>query len=540
MSDPTELVTGQIIKVPFDDSLDSYIISDEPAHELAVHTNDTNDFSDKSKWFGYIMDKENTTFSDIQEAYKNEKISDEEILDCINDKNASNYLMAVKNIRNKINAKKPEADTTPVDFDALPTVGGPFQKPEKEEEPKPEPKPEDNHKPDEPPKSADPPVPDKDREDGSDGGFIDSDKKEEEEPVVIDFSKGEDDTNSEKEEEINRKRQREERARQQKLEKEAQQRQSAENLDVIREELAKNASARNAAASKFLSGQTDMDIPVLKSEYIISFTLMDSDQDVYNYISVGGTNAFRENTGEMYNNRCTGMFDNICQFGLRAHPAMEANVLCGDPTMCELMGAMLLYKSQANRIKAVVTAIDDSVIKVGNPIRMYMYDEHPFRMATWLREKGQKPEQTSSAGEGTTEKVEEQPAEVQTQKLDLEFDNYCLTHKLDPQIDISEYSSTEEEPVVIDFSEDDTKTITKDELEKLTADKEATWKGYQAVVKNTNTAQKKVDQLQKEFDAIKNKTGTKDLDPKIQELLQTLTSNLLKSERDVRYLHFQR
>ena len=218
-------------------------------------------------------------------------------------------------------------------------------------------------------------------------------------------------------------------------EKNAQKDANIKDANKTIEQMKDQMNARMQAACKFLSGRTDMDIPVLKSEYIISFTLMDSDQDVYNYISVQGTNIYKIGEGTPQQSRCIPLWDNICQFGLRAHPAMEANVLCGDPLICELMGAMLLFKSQANRYKAVVTAIDDSAIRVGNPIRMYMYDEHPFRNATYIyfSEKEDEIKQNENDlpnvnfdGSGTT-----------TETLNLSFDNYCLYSVLDPQYSLN-------------------------------------------------------------------------------------------------------
>ena len=186
-------------------------------------------------------------------------------------------------------------------------------------------------------------------------------------------------------------------------------------------DLAKNLNARNEAASKFVGGRTDMDIPVLKSEYIISFTLMDSDQDIYNYVHVSGSNMYRMGEGKAWAGRAVPLWDNILQFGLRPHPAMESSVLCGNSAMCELMGAMLCYKSMANRYKAVVTAIDDSAVRVGNPIRMYMYDEHPFRNASYIMpaSKENKPGATANTTNASTTDA----ANSQEGNNEITFDN---------------------------------------------------------------------------------------------------------------------
>lgn len=140
--------------------------------------------------------------------------------------------------------------------------------------------------------------------------------------------------------------------------------------------------ATTTGNQRFRSQRTDMDIPIIPNEYVISFTLTDSDANVYNYIEVAGSLMFGVQEGQKGNIpsifRCIPDLDHIYQFGLRQHPAVNCSPVVAGPDAAEILGAMLLYKSQCNRYTGVLNCIEDSAIKVGNPIRMYIYDEHPF------------------------------------------------------------------------------------------------------------------------------------------------------------------
>lgn len=140
--------------------------------------------------------------------------------------------------------------------------------------------------------------------------------------------------------------------------------------------------ATTTGNQRFRSQRTDMDIPIIPNEYVISFTLTDSDANVYNYIEVAGSLMFGVQEGQKGNIpsifRCIPDLDHIYQFGLRQHPAVNCSPVVAGPDAAEILGAMLLYKSQCNRYTGVLNCIEDSAIKVGNPVRMYIYDEHPF------------------------------------------------------------------------------------------------------------------------------------------------------------------
>ena len=76
--------------------------------------------------------------------------------------------------------------------------------------------------------------------------------------------------------------------------------------------------------------------------------------------------------------KCIPDYDHIMHFGLRPHPVIQCSPLVNSVEQACILGALLLYKSQLNRYSGVITCIEDSAIKVGNPIRVYLYDEHPY------------------------------------------------------------------------------------------------------------------------------------------------------------------
>lgn len=133
---------------------------------------------------------------------------------------------------------------------------------------------------------------------------------------------------------------------------------------------------------RFRSSRTDIDIPAIPNEYVISFTLTDSDQEVYNYIEVAGSQAYgimqgdRTKLGSIF--ASIPDYDHIMQFGLREHPSVNTSPLAYSLDSAQILGAMLLYKSQCNRYTGVLTCVEDSAIRVGNPVRIYIYDEHPY------------------------------------------------------------------------------------------------------------------------------------------------------------------
>ena len=155
-------------------------------------------------------------------------------------------------------------------------------------------------------------------------------------------------------------------------------------LDTANAELAANATSSIKKSGKTLSETTDKDIRVLKADKIVSFTLIDSDKEVYNMFEIGGEGLLGiQDAGQgavlTQIRRAIPDMDSIMKLGMRPHPGIVNTPLVSNVQEAEIMGLVMLMRSQANRFSGSITAIDDSAIKVGTPIRLHMYDEHPMR-----------------------------------------------------------------------------------------------------------------------------------------------------------------
>ena len=180
--------------------------------------------------------------------------------------------------------------------------------------------------------------------------------------------------------------------------------------------------------TRFRSSRTDMDIPVIPNEYIISFTLVDSDQEVYNYIEVAGSMAYGQLAGEQSSlpsiYRCIPDYDHIRQFGLRQHPIVNTSPLAFSAESAQILGSMLLYKSQCNRYSGVLTCIEDSAIKVGNPVRVFLYDEHPYptQRRFGLRQDATKPSEEPTGSAIFDEKIYKEQAVFYVESISRNID----------------------------------------------------------------------------------------------------------------------
>jgi nucleoid-associated protein YgaU len=127
-----------------------------------------------------------------------------------------------------------------------------------------------------------------------------------------------------------------------------------------------------------ISAITDPKIPVIKPEYIMSFTLNDTDREVYNVFEVAmEMDVVDLGRGPQEIRRAIPDLGSIVRFGLRPHPAIINTPLIKNLIEAEIFGIMLTCKSLANRYSGTLTMIEESSIKVGNPIRFFMYDDHP-------------------------------------------------------------------------------------------------------------------------------------------------------------------
>ena len=174
--------------------------------------------------------------------------------------------------------------------------------------------------------------------------------------------------------------------------------------------LAAKQNAFNKAKNTHISALTDADIINIAPEYIISFTLQDSDREVYNMYQVGG-DAFMGILDPQGDNNvasiCASIPDlsSIIQFGMRPHPGTIQSPLVQNQKEAQQLGMMLVLQSQANRYSGTLTAIDEPTLRVGDPVRIHMYDEHPQKPIT-VKFTSEKTENIG-AKKTTTEESEE-------------------------------------------------------------------------------------------------------------------------------------
>lgn len=132
--------------------------------------------------------------------------------------------------------------------------------------------------------------------------------------------------------------------------------------------------------SDTLAAKTDALIPEIPQEYIISFSLTDSDKQVYNMYEInidGDFGVFQSNTPITGIRRVFPDIKSMMRFGCRPHPKAISFPYMGNREMAHMLGYMMCAKSMAQRHSATMSMIEDSAIRVGNPIRFFAYDEHP-------------------------------------------------------------------------------------------------------------------------------------------------------------------
>jgi len=131
---------------------------------------------------------------------------------------------------------------------------------------------------------------------------------------------------------------------------------------------------------KTLTEQTDKLIPIIKAEDLISFTLTDTDREIYNMYEVQiDTPLIEFSNIPQAIRRVVPDYNSIVRFGLRPHPGVINTPLISSNREAEIFGSLMIQRSLANRYTATVNMIEDSSIRIGDPIRIDMYDEHPFK-----------------------------------------------------------------------------------------------------------------------------------------------------------------
>ena len=132
--------------------------------------------------------------------------------------------------------------------------------------------------------------------------------------------------------------------------------------------------------SNTLSEFTDALIPEIPQEFILGFTLTDSDKNLFNMyeVNIEGDGAIYDAGGPMTQIRRTFPdLESIVRFGCRPAPKVINLPNMGNKNNAHMFGYMMCAKSVAERHSATMTMIEDSFIHVGNPVRFFAYDEHP-------------------------------------------------------------------------------------------------------------------------------------------------------------------
>jgi len=139
---------------------------------------------------------------------------------------------------------------------------------------------------------------------------------------------------------------------------------------------------------KTLSEQTDQDIPEIHPDEIISFTIMDSDGELYNMYEVQIEPSLLDvnNFPAQAVRRISPDFNSIVRFGMRPAPGVISTPLINSVVEAQLFGTMMLCTSMSKRITGSLNMIEDSSIKIGDPIRFHTYDEHPYKETALFKE----------------------------------------------------------------------------------------------------------------------------------------------------------
>jgi nucleoid-associated protein YgaU len=129
-----------------------------------------------------------------------------------------------------------------------------------------------------------------------------------------------------------------------------------------------------------LAKRYDRLIPKIDSKYIISFTLNDSDSEIYNMCEVQVEPDLINLDNVTTIRRAVPDVESILKFGMRPHPGGVVNTpLISTFIEAEYFGTMLITESLSKRYTGSLTMVEESTIRIGDPIRFHSYDEHPIK-----------------------------------------------------------------------------------------------------------------------------------------------------------------
>lgn len=126
---------------------------------------------------------------------------------------------------------------------------------------------------------------------------------------------------------------------------------------------------------------TDKYIPVIHDDEIISFVMSDSDNQIINCFEIKQEVPLIQSSLEGTPPaiiRVVQDWASIARFGMRPGKTTSTPLL--DKEVGPVMfGTLMVQRSLSQRYKGTLTMIEDSSIRVGNPIRLFTYDEHPYK-----------------------------------------------------------------------------------------------------------------------------------------------------------------
>ena len=158
----------------------------------------------------------------------------------------------------------------------------------------------------------------------------------------------------------------------------------------------KNNNAAAQAGYSFTDGEslsmkTDHLIRRIEPQHLISFTLTDTDKEIYNMFEIQAEtymNIYQDNPMTCIR-RAVPDVPSIVRFGLRPFPSTYNTPLITNDLEAEIFGILMCNMSMAKRYSGSITLIEDADIKVGDPIVLLTYDEHPIPETGNYEDRGQ-------------------------------------------------------------------------------------------------------------------------------------------------------
>lgn len=129
--------------------------------------------------------------------------------------------------------------------------------------------------------------------------------------------------------------------------------------------------------------KNDKFIRVINEEEMLSFTMVDSDEGIYTAATITAEPAYLKATVDGVPPGYTAAVQDvelIRQFGYRMANVAGGNStpIVSDQAGAAIYAGLILLRSISQRFSGSLTMIEDPTIRVGDPIRFFSIDEHPF------------------------------------------------------------------------------------------------------------------------------------------------------------------